>query len=111
MRELPASVIKERTQLAQEGIALVVVTVDARGALAGKLAFATRGVLDETLDARLLEDARTEARTALASLASNSAAREDDAQVAEVVRLAVRRSLARTLGFKPTVVVSVQRVS
>jgi ribonuclease J len=112
-RDLPASVIKDRIALAQEGIVLAVVPIDARGALAGKIALASRGVIDETLDARLLEDARSEARQALGAALAGQSARvhPDDAQLAEVVRLAVRRSLARTLGFKPMVVVSMQRLA
>jgi ribonuclease J len=104
-RAIAPGVLKDRAALAQDGVALVVVPLAKDGSLAGAIAIATRGVLDPEADARLLDDARREARSALAELRSS----KDDATVAETVRLAIRRSLAKTLGFKPNVVVVVQR--
>lgn len=106
-REVPSSVLRERAMLAAEGVALAVVPLDGSGALAGEIVIATRGVIDEAIDASLLADARREARAAIAGLPPSTS---NEAAVAEAVRLAVRRALGRTLGFKPTVVVSVQRV-
>ena len=103
-RELAPSVLRERAALAQEGIVLAVVDVGSSGEAVGKIALATRGVVDESADAALLDDARREARKAVAELRA-----PDDAAIAETARLAIRRALARTLGFKPTVVVSVRR--
>ncbi len=105
-REVPATVLRERMALAAEGIALAVVPLDAAGALVGDIAIATRGVIDEKLDASLIGDAKREARAAIAALPPSMS---DEAAVSEAVRLAVRRALGRTLGFKPAVIVSVQR--
>jgi ribonuclease J len=105
-RELPASVLRERMALASEGVALAVVPVDAGGAIAGEIALATRGVMDESVDVTLLADVRHEVRAAIAALAPSM---RGDAAIGEAARLAVRRALGRTLGFKPTTIVSVQR--
>jgi ribonuclease J len=112
-RALPAPVIAERAALASQGAVHVAVPLDAQGRLAGEIAVATRGVIDEDADGALLESARTYARAALEDLlASAEAARGplDDERIAEVARLAVRRTLARTLGFKPVTTASLVRV-
>jgi hypothetical protein len=69
----------------------------------GDLTITTRGILDESADARLLASARAEARSA-----ARDAERTQEA-IAEAARLAVRRTLAKTLGYKPAVVVIVQK--
>jgi ribonuclease J len=103
-RPIPAQVLKERHALATEGIVFAVVPMNGHGRVAGDLAITTRGVLDETDDARLLADAKREARASVADLTN-----KDDASVAEAARLAIRRTLARALGWKPQVVVWVER--
>jgi ribonuclease J len=105
-RAIPQSVLRQRMVLAAEGAALVVVRLDAAGALAGEVIIATRGVLDEERDAHLLAVARNEARASILDL--SIASRTDEA-VAEAARLAVRRAFSKSLGFKPVTVVSVQR--
>jgi ribonuclease J len=104
-REIPAKVIDDRVALAARGAAYASVPVDARGDLAGDIAVASRGVLDDRVDAGLLAAASNEARAAFGALAERS----DDA-IVEAVRQAVRRALGRVLGFKPVTVVSVLRV-
>jgi ribonuclease J len=112
-RVLPAQVIAERSALASQGSVHVAVPVDAQGRLAGEIAVATRGVIDEGADGDLLESARKQARTALEDLLASlagAAAPPDDEQIVEAARLAVRRTLAKTLGFKPVTTASLVRV-
>jgi ribonuclease J len=105
-REVEPSVLHERTQLAAEGVALAVVPVDARGAVAGEITLSTLGVVDETQQRRLLGDARREMQVAVSELAPSM---RDDASIALAARRAVRRAFDRALGFKPNVVVTVRR--
>jgi ribonuclease J len=112
-RVLPAQVVAERSALAAQGSVHVAVPVDAQGQLAGEIAVATRGVIDEGADGDLLECARKQARAALEDLlasARGAAAPLDDEQISEAARLAVRRTLAKTLGFKPVTTASLVRV-
>ncbi len=111
-RAIPASVLHEREALAARGAAHVVVPVDARGRLAGEVALATRGVVDEVLDAHLLANARHEAEAALEELAASEAGVSlDEPAIAEAARQAVRRALGRVLGFKPLTTATVLRIS
>jgi len=113
-RVLPTQVIAERSALASQGSVHVAVPVDAQGRLAGEIAVATRGVIDEGADADLLEAARTQARIALEELLASiewTARRPDDERISEAARLAVRRTLAKTLGFKPVTTASLVRVT
>jgi ribonuclease J len=111
-RSIPASVLHEREALAARGAAHVVVPVDARGRLAGQIALATRGVVDEVLDAHLLATARHEAEAAVEELAaSESGVALDEPAIAEAARQAVRRALGRVLGFKPLTTTTVLRIS
>ncbi len=112
-RALPAQVIAERTALASQGAVHVAVPLDASGRLAGEIAVATRGVIDEGADGDLLESARKHARAALEELLLSSGPADgpvDDERITEAARLAVRRTLAKTLGFKPVTTASLVRV-
>jgi ribonuclease J len=113
-RVLPHQVIAERTALASLGSVHVAVPLDDQGKLAGDIAVATRGVIDESADGELLAAARRDAHAALQELlgvgGSMGKDRPDDATISETARLAVRRALARTLGFKPVTVASLVRV-
>jgi ribonuclease J len=109
-RVLPANVLRERAALASHGAAHVVVSVDARGRLAGEVAIATRGVVDEVLDAHVLAAARHEAAAAVDELADGTPGEFDEPALAEAARQAVRRALARLLGFKPLTTATVLRV-
>jgi ribonuclease J len=103
-REVAPSVLKERMALAQDGVVFAAVTIDAAGKPNAPITIVTRGVVDETLDARLVDDARREARSAIGELSAPT-----DADIADVARLAIRRSFAKALGFKPNVAVVVLR--
>ncbi|MGD0678088.1 MAG: ribonuclease J [Polyangiaceae bacterium] len=104
-RPLPLRVLEDRAALAARGFAVVSVPLDAAGRLAGAIGFTSRGVLDETLDAHLVAAARDEAAAVV-----SQAAGEDEEAMIEAVRQAVRRAMARVLGFKPLTVVNVVRV-
>jgi ribonuclease J len=111
-RPIPARVLQERSGLAARGAAHAVVAVDADGCVSGDIRLSTRGVFDEELDSQLLERARAEARTAVEELArSGRGDAKADEPIAEAVRLAVRRTIERALGFKPATVVTVLRIS
>jgi ribonuclease J len=111
-RVVPPSVIRERQSIAQEGVALVVVTVDGRGDPVGEVAIQTRGILDPNVSAGLLAGAQRDAHDALQELPRSGPGRSnDEAAISEAVRLAVRRAFARALGFKPVTVVQVVRVA
>ncbi len=112
-RVLPAQVIAERAALASQGSVHVAVTLDERGRLTGEIAIDTRGVIDEGAEAGLLEAARKHARAALEELLGSpdaAAGPLDNQRISEVARLAVRRTLAKTLGFKPVTTASLVRV-
>ncbi len=108
-RPLPPSVLHERTGLAAHGAAHVVIPVDARGRLAGDVALATRGVVDEVAEAPLLASARAEAQAAVLALASGPGEPQETA-IADAARAAVRRALGRALGFKPLTTATVLRL-
>jgi ribonuclease J len=113
-REVPAGVLAERATLASQGVAHVTVPVATDGRLAGPVVLATRGVLDASAEAPIVAAAEADARDAVqnafrGALERRAPGATDDA-IAEVVRLAVRRSLARALGFKPSTIVTVVRV-
>jgi ribonuclease J len=110
-RALPATVLHERARLASHGSAHVVVSVDERGRLAGDVALATSGVIDELIDAHVLAAARNEAAAAVDELADGTAGKlVDDPALSEAARHAVRRAFARVLGFKPVTTATVLRL-
>jgi ribonuclease J len=110
-RALPANVLHERAALAAHGAAHVIVPVDERGRLAGDVVLSTRGVVDEIADAHLLAAARHEAAAAVDELADGArGAAVDEPVIADTARQAVRRALARVLGFKPVTTATVLRV-
>jgi ribonuclease J len=111
-RAIPATVLRERQTIAQEGVALVVVRIDAQGNVAGDVSITTQGVLDAAASEGVLAGARRDASDAVRELPRAAPDRPNDtAVIAEAVRIAVRRSLARALGFKPVTVVEVVRVA
>ena len=110
-RVLPAGVLHERAALASHGAAHVVVQVDQHGRVTGDVAVATRGVVDEALDAQVLLGAQHEARAAVDELSDGASGTAVDEQaIAETARQAVRRAFARVVGFKPVTTATVLRV-
>lgn len=106
--ELPDVVLRDRRLLAELGVAVASVSVDERGRPLADPLVVTRGVLEEVTRPEALAEARAEVR---ASLAEHpwSVERPSDDEIREVARLAVRRALARHVGFKPLALALVQR--
>ncbi|HEY4013999.1 MAG TPA: ribonuclease J [Polyangiaceae bacterium] len=110
-RPLPAQVLRERAGLAAHGTAHVVVPVDGRGRVAGPIALATRGVLDEVADAGVLAAAREDAWAAVDELVDGAGGHAvEEGPIADAARAAVRRALGRVLGSKPLTTVTVVRL-
>jgi ribonuclease J len=110
-RELAPSVLRERAAIAEEGVAMVVVSVDARGEIVGEVSVATRGVVGDDASNALLEAARNDALAAVRALPLAAGVPRGDSAIVEAARLAVRRVFSRALGFKPVTVVQVVRVA
>lgn len=110
-RAIAPTTLAERIGIAAHGVAHVVVAVDAKGRRDGDVLVVTRGVLDETADAHVLASARHDAEDAVDALQTQGPRGRppEDGEIAEAARLAVRRGLARVLGFKPVATVSVLR--
>ncbi len=111
-RAIAESTLRERMTLAEQGVAFVVVRLDAKGAVAAEPSIVTRGVVDEDASAHVLAEARGEVVRAIdeARFARRGAPWPDVEAIREAARLAVRRAFARGLGFKPVTVVEVVRV-
>jgi ribonuclease J len=108
-RPVAHQVLRERTQLAAGGFVVVILCLDAAGQVVGAVDLVSRGVLDEAKASDFGPEAEREARNAVLGL--SRADRSDDRMVADTVRLAVRRALARLTGYKPDVEVRVVRVA
>lgn len=106
--ELPDVVLRDRRMLGELGIAVTSVSVDERGRPLADPLVVTRGVLEELTRPEALAEARTEVRASLAEHPWSVERPTDDA-IREVARLAVRRALARHVGFKPVALALVQR--
>ncbi|MBX3263990.1 MAG: ribonuclease J [Labilithrix sp.] len=103
-REVPASVLRERAALAQEGAAFCVVTVDAAGRV--EVFVSTRGVADDDRAREDVAAAEDAVRRALADAPRHAT----DEALAEQARLAVRRTFKQRRGVKPVTVARVHRL-
>ena len=101
-------VLNERQALGRTGIAIVTLTVDARGQLLRPPFLSTRGVLDEGQDMDLVRGASVEIAQALGGRPFASE-RPSDEQIIEVAQRAVRRHLDGISGRRPVAVVHVVR--
>lgn len=98
------TVLRERSTLAESGIAAVTLVVDRQKKVT--LVLQTKGVVDEALHEETLRSAISAGKRAAAdALASEW----DEPALLEAVRLAVRRALAKDLGYKPVTLVSIVR--
>ena len=98
--------LKERSTLAAEGIVFAAVPVS-HGNVAGHIQLASRGVLAEPELADVLVMAALEAERA----AAEHSTRLNDSAMKEAVRLAVRRVVARVVGYKTQVLVTLVPVA
>ncbi|MBK8253576.1 MAG: ribonuclease J [Polyangiaceae bacterium] len=105
--ELPDDAIRERAALGRAGAAFVTVPLDARGAVASRPEVAMRG-LPLSRDETLLRAAARAASQAITSASPNVRARSDD--LADVVRLAVRKVIEQRTRHRPIVTVLFTRV-
>jgi ribonuclease J len=101
-REVAPEVLRERTFLAQEGVAVALVTVDPAGT-ASEVFVTTRGLLPA--DAPEIREVERAVRAAVAEVDSAS----DDGTLSEHVRLAVRRAFYKAVGVKPMTIVHIRR--
>jgi ribonuclease J len=101
-------VLQQREMLGRTGIAVVTLTVDARGQLLAPPFVSTRGVLDETQDMDLRRGAAIEIAQALANKPFGTE-RPTDEQIIEAAQRAVRRHLDGISGRRPVAVVHVVR--
>jgi ribonuclease J len=106
--ELAEIVMRDRRGLGELGVAVTSITVDESGRPVGEPVVVTRGVLEEVARPEALAEARSEVKTSLAEYPW-SVARPNDDEIREVARLAVRRALARHVGFKPISLALVHR--
>jgi ribonuclease J len=105
--EIAEDVIRERAQLGRMGIAFVSVTIDRRGVLAAPPKVVERGVLDPYDDAALRAASKA-VEQAVTDCDPRVRAKDED--LADVVRLAVRRAIETHAGRRPLVAVALTRV-
>ena len=105
--EIPEEALRERAALGRTGVAFVSVALDARGAVAARPEVVTRGVPYGREEALI----RAASRAAVQSIAqANEALRARPDDLAEVVRLAVRKAIELRTKHKPIVQVLFTRV-
>ncbi len=97
-RAIPPAQLRERVILAAEGV--VAVTIVTHPAREPEVRNTTRGAIDETAEASIIEEAK---RAALAAFADEGNALARD----ERVRLAVRHAFREAIGFKPITIVTI----
>jgi ribonuclease J len=104
--ELSEEVLRERAQLGRGGVACVSLVLDRRGTLVASPQIGSRGVLEPSLSgiARKVQLAVTQAVEGC-----DARTRSDDDAIADVARLAARRSIEAHSGRRPTVLVTVSR--
>lgn len=105
-REVPSTVIRERTVLAEDGAAFCSVVVDAMGS-AVDVRISTRGVLDEAANAAELAEVCAAVRRAIAEAPLPAT----DETLTDHARYAVRRTFQKTRGRKPITIVHLRRTS
>jgi ribonuclease J len=99
--------LKERSTLAAEGVVFAAVPVS-DGRVVGEIQLVSRGVLgDPELDVVM----RAAAREAESAATAEHGSRLDDGMIKEAVRLAVRRVVSRSVGYKAQVVVTLVPVA
>ena len=100
-------VLRERNRLRINGAAVATVVVDNKGKLVGDPQLTVQGVLDDSED-ESWEEAIDAIIAAVNELSKSK--RQDDDEIAEAARIAVRRSLRGTIGKRPVTDVHVVRI-
>ena len=106
-RPVAGETLRERGALASDGVVFAAVPVS-EGRVVGPIGLVTRGLLAEPALSEALQAAAREAET---TTEPPRGGRVDEGALKEAVRLAVRRVLARSLGFKTQVVVTLVPVA
>ena len=104
-RELTEETLKARKGIAEAGVVVASLVVDAKGALFGAPLLDERGVTSDRERATLLAAAKKEIVQALAELPPPLT----DERIAEAARFAIRRSLGKALGKRPVPIVQIAR--
>ncbi len=105
--DVPQIALDERAALARSGVVLVTVVVDERGRALGAPSVATKGVIDPIAEADVISTAARDAARALDEDARGG--RPRDAEIAGIVRSAVRRTFDSLLSRRPITLVNVVR--
>ena len=101
--------LRDRRRLLHNGAAWVTLLLEPGGGLLEAPRLTFEGVVDPGSEAEVLAATAAAVEEALVRLAKSR--RRDDAEVAEAARLAVRRSLSKSIGRKPVTRVHVVRLS
>ena len=105
--ELSEDVLRERAQLGRGGVAFISLVLDGRGLCAGAPQVVSRGVLEPSF-AAVARKVSTAVVQAVAT--SDPRTRGADDSIADVARLAARRSIEAHTGRRAMVLVAVSRV-
>lgn len=92
-------ILKERRQLSFEGVATISIAIDKKGKLIAGPTVTTKGLIDEKLQADLIEEAEREAKNALKKAFNGNINSPGKAE--ETLRQAVRKVFSRERGRKP----------
>jgi len=104
---LDGELVRRRTRAMWHGTATITVVINGAGSLAREPQLSTTGLLEEGDDA-VAQAVRDAARAAVEALSAKR--RADDAELAEAVRLAVRRAFNDSVAKKPVTTVHLVRI-
>ena len=102
-------VLRERRQMSSDGLVTITVAINKQGKIVGKPALKTKGLIDEDLQADLINEAKEEALHALQN-AFGGGVIDNIKMAEETLRVATRRVFIRERGRKPVTVPAIIRV-
>lgn len=97
-------IIKERRKLGYEGLVVAALAINSRAEWTSDLSLTTRGLLDEVLQADLMQEAVAKTTQALEAVFPSGQI-DDRQRAAEVIQQALRRHFKHQRGKQPTIVV------
>ncbi|HMY21643.1 MAG TPA: ribonuclease J, partial [Polyangium sp.] len=108
-RELPDEVIRERATIGRSGIVMATIVLDRRGSIQATPRLMQYGVVDHGEGA---SDVLRAAAIAMSRAITDTEPRlrAQDETIADICRLAVRRTIEHKTGRRPVVVVNISRV-
>lgn len=107
--ELPDEVIRERAAAGRSGVVFVSIVLDRRGSIQAPTRMAQYGVIDHAEGASDVLRAASIAVTR-AITDTDARVRAQDETLADICRLAARRTIEHKTGRRPVVIVSISRV-